>query len=157
MARSILIYSLVFLFLCGCSNRNNEETVSQNVTDEAGKAEVENGKLELQVDVNVIDHQAEFIITLTNNTKELKKLEFPTSQKYEIIVTDENDREVYRYSEGKMFTQAFEYALIKQGESIHWQELWEVPNEESKYEVEVSIVASDSKELVNKQVLQITE
>lgn len=160
MARSIFIFSLIFLVICGCSNRNIQETASPNVKEEEANVEVENEKLDLQVDVNVTAQQAEFIITLINHTNELKKLEFPTNQKYEIIVKDESDREVYRYSEGKMFTQAIEIALIKQGEKIEWHEMWEFSDGNSKpgkYVAEVSIVANENKQLVKKLPFTITE
>jgi Intracellular proteinase inhibitor len=159
MTRYIMIYSLIFLILSGCSNPPaTEETVNQNVIDETGEEEVKNGSLDMVVDVEVLDRQAKIAITLTNHTNELKKLEFPTSQKYEIIITDENNREVYRFSEGKMFTQAFEYALIKQGESIKWEEIWDYSNQEiapGKYVVETKITPTNDKELNEKQTIEI--
>jgi hypothetical protein len=144
------------MFLYGCSSSNEDTT--NTIVKEAGEVEVENGELELMVDVNVRNNQAEFIITVTNNSNEMKKLEFPTSQKFEIIIRDENQQEVYRYSAGKMFTQAIEYALIKPDESMQWEEIWEI--KESKpgnYEAEVSILAHDTDKLVKTKSFQIPE
>lgn len=170
MTRYTMIFGLIFMILCGCSNNPaTEETVNQNVIEEtdkeeekeeAGNADMgnENGKLDMQVDVDIIDHQAKIAITLTNHSNEIKKLEFPTSQKYEIIITDENNQEVYRYSEGKMFTQALEYAIIKQGESIKWEEIWDYSNEEitpGVYEVQISIIPANNKELTKKESIEI--
>lgn len=166
MTRYTMIFGLIFMILCGCSNNPaTEETVNQNVIEEtdkeeAGNAEVENenGKLDMQVDVDIIDRQAKIAITLTNHSNEIKKLEFPTSQKYEIIITDENNQEVYRYSEGKMFTQALEYAIIKQGESIKWEEIWDYSNKEitpGVFEVQISIIPANNKELTKKESIEI--
>ncbi|MCM3651169.1 BsuPI-related putative proteinase inhibitor [Metabacillus litoralis] len=156
MVRSTIIFCTMLIFLFGCSN--NIEEQANTIVKEERESNVENGELELKVDVNVTEHQAEFIITLANNSNEMKKLEFPTSQKYEIIVTDGNDQEVYRYSAGKMFTQAIEYALIKQGESVQWEEIWEygeiMPGE---YEVDVSILAHDDENLIYKSTIEIPE
>lgn len=156
MVRSTIIFFTMLIFLFGCSNKIEEQ--ADTIVKEERESNVENGELELKVDVNVTEHQAKFIITLENNSNEMKKLEFPTSQKYEIIVTDGNTQEVYRYSAGKMFTQAIEYALIKQGESVQWEEIWEygeiLPGE---YEVEVSILALDDENLIHKSTIEIPE
>jgi protein involved in sex pheromone biosynthesis len=156
MVRSIIIFCTMLLFLFGCSN--NIEEQANKIVKEESESIVENGELELKVDVNVTEHQVKFIITLANHSNEMKKLEFPTSQKYEIIVTDGNAQEVYRYSAGKMFTQAIEYALIKQGESVQWEEIWEYGNSmPGDYEVEVVILAHDDENLIHKSTVRIPE
>lgn len=149
MKRTIVLYGMLIMFLFGCS----ENTI---VEEKEGEVKVESGELELLIDVNVLSNQAEFIITLINNSSKTKRLEFSSSQKYEIIVTDQNNHEVYRYSEGKMFAQALESTLIKQGESIKWEEIWEgiKPGE---YEVEISILSDDAEGLIKKKTIQVTE
>lgn len=158
MVRLILVFSMMLMFLNGCTSRNEDKV--NTIVKEVGEVEVENGELELKFDVNIIDYQAEFMITLTNKSKEMKKLEFPTSQKYEIIITDENEQEVYRYSAGKMFTQAIEYALIKPEESMQWEEIWEFKQGDikpGKYNVNILIKAHNTDELIKTKTLQIPE
>lgn len=155
MRQFIIICCTMLILLCGCST-SSEELVTTTVQQE--ERNEESGELELQVDVNVAEHQTEFILTLANNSNEMKKLEFPTGQKYEIIVMDGNDQEVYRYSAGKMFTQAIEYALIKQGESVQWEERWEYgETEPGEYKVNVSILANDEKQLIYQSTIEIPE
>jgi Intracellular proteinase inhibitor len=156
MVRSTIILCLILLILCGCSDEKSIVSTNTDVK-ESEKEEVEEKEdLELLFDVSIVNNKAQFIITLTNNSNELKKLEFPSSQKYEIIITDDNDQEVYRYSEGRMFTQAIEYALIKQNESIQWEEQWEYKNlTPGIYKVTISILANNEEELVATKSLQI--
>ncbi|OAS83893.1 MULTISPECIES: BsuPI-related putative proteinase inhibitor [Metabacillus] len=155
MARSIILFSMMIMFLFGCTG-GNENTANTLVEEKEGEVKVEIDELELMVDVNVLRNQAEFIITLINNSSETKKLDFSSSQKYEIIVTEQNNQEVYRYSEGKMFAQALESTLIKPAESIKWEEIWEgiKPGE---YEVEVSILSQDTEGLIKKKTIHVTE
>lgn len=155
MARSIVLFSIMMMFLFGCSG-GNENTANTLVEEKDGEVKMEIDELELMVDVNVLRNQAEFIITLINNSSETKKLKFSSSQKYEIIVTDQNNQEVYRYSEGKMFAQALESTLIKPAESVKWEEIWEgiKPGE---YEVEVSILSHDAEGLIKKKTIHVTE
>jgi hypothetical protein len=155
MARSIVLFSMMIMFLFGCSG-GNENTANTLVEEKDGEVKVEIDELELMVDVNVLRNQAEFIITLINNSSETKKLEFSSSQKYEIIVTDQNNQEVYRYSEGKMFAQALESTSIKPAESIKWEEVWE-DIEPGEYEVEVSILSHDVEGLIKKKTILVTE
>ncbi|MBO1511645.1 BsuPI-related putative proteinase inhibitor [Metabacillus bambusae] len=158
MARSIVLFSMMIMFLFGCSG-GNENTANTKIEEKDGEVKVENSELELMVDVKVLSNQAEFIITLINNSSKTKKLEFSSSQKYEIIVTDQNNQVVYRYSEGKMFAQALESTLIKQDESIKWEEIWEFDNgiKPGEYEVEVSILSDDAEGLIKKKTIYVTE
>jgi hypothetical protein len=146
---------MMIMVLFGCSG-GNENTANTLVEEKEGEVKVEIDELELMVDVNVLRNQAEFIITLINNSSETKKLEFSSSQKYEIIVTDQNNQEVYRYSDGKMFAQALESTIIKPAESVKWEEIWEgiKPGE---YEVEVSILSNDAEGLITKKTIHVTE
>ncbi|MGA9228399.1 MAG: BsuPI-related putative proteinase inhibitor [Mesobacillus sp.] len=68
---------------------------------------------------------AEFELFLRNDGNEPISFEFPTSQKYEITVVDENKKKVYQYSDGKAFAQAFETLTLKPQQSIKWKETWD--------------------------------
>jgi len=72
---------------------------------------------------------AEFELFLRNNGNEPISFEFPTSQKYEITVVDENKKKVYQYSDGKAFAQAFETLTLKPQQSIKWRETWDYTTE----------------------------
>jgi hypothetical protein len=80
---------------------------------------------------------------LTNESKSNITFEAPTSQFYEIIVTDEKGQVVYQYSEGRAFLQAFQRIVLEPGESKTWLENL---NEEKhltpgKYSVKAELVA----------------
>jgi Intracellular proteinase inhibitor len=151
-----VFYILVIFFLTGCSLEDRSE--AESIVPETEVKEVKNGELDLNVSIYHDKHTIQFIITLKNNTNEMKKVEFPTSQKYEIIIKNKNDKEVYRYSKGKMFTQAIETALIKSGESMEWEEVWEhsslAPGE---YTAEITILAPHTVELKKEESFQISE
>lgn len=69
--------------------------------------------------------QAEFELFLINNENSPLTFEFPTSQKYEITVTDAKKKKVYQFSEGMAFAQVFEKITLKPQESIKWNETWD--------------------------------
>lgn len=66
-----------------------------------------------------------FELSLTNETSERVVLLFPSGQQFEIVVRDQNGDEVYRYSEGKMFTMAIVTKEMAPGETLVWEDEWE--------------------------------
>ncbi|MEH7444480.1 BsuPI-related putative proteinase inhibitor [Bacillus sp. JJ1122] len=72
---------------------------------------------------------AEFELYLRNDGNEPISFEFPTSQKYEITIVNENKKKVYQYSDGKAFAQAFETLTLQPQQSIKWKETWDYKTE----------------------------
>ncbi|MEP7000854.1 MAG: BsuPI-related putative proteinase inhibitor [bacterium] len=67
-----------------------------------------NGKF----DVKVEPHTLHFALKLTNDSKSNVELSFPNGQQYEFTVLDSVGREVYRWGEGRMFTQSVQNKQI---------------------------------------------
>lgn len=107
---------------------------------------------------------AEFELYLRNDGTEPLLFEFPTSQKYEIKVSDANKRKVYQYSDGKAFAQAFETLTLKPQESIKWREVWDYQTadgrvKEGEYTVEAKLtaVSINGKQVSNQSLLSDTK
>lgn len=93
-----------------------------------------NKGLRLTVDALENSNSVHFVIRLSNNTDSGKNIEFRTSQKYEIYVMNSQGKEVYRYSKGRMFTQAIENVHLPSGESLTWKETWDYISEGKRIE-----------------------
>ena len=71
-----------------------------------------------------------------------------SGQQYEIIISDENGTEVYRYSDNKMFTMALIYKDLQPGDTLHWQEKWDLTNKDGvkltsgKYNIVIKVMTS---------------
>lgn len=158
MGRFIFLFFFILLFSSGCSG--DHEKSGKTDLKKGDEKDMGNELLVLEVDLNSLEDQYQFIINLTNKSNEEKKLEFSSSQKYEIIVTDENQTEMYRYSEGKMFTQAMDHVLIKADDTIQWEETLEMNKKELKkgfYEVQVSVLSTKPNNLVSSKPFEIVE
>jgi hypothetical protein len=72
--------------------------------------------------VNPIPDPEETIIqiNLTNVDKQPLEFEAPTSQWFDITITDQQDKIVYRYSDGRSFLQAFQQLTLNPGETKKW-------------------------------------
>lgn len=104
-----------------------------------------NKGLRLTVDALENSNSVQFVIKLFNNTDSGKNIEFRSSQKYEIYVMNSQGKEVYRYSRGRMFTQAIETMHLPSGESRTWKETWDYISggkrvEPGEYRVVVNLV-----------------
>ncbi len=89
---------------------------------------VEGPPVQAILDVKIRDG-IEFDFRVTNNQTRKLELLFPSGQTHEFTVVDSLGREVWRWSEGRMFTQAFTNRLVEPLASVSWQGAWreEVP------------------------------
>lgn len=72
----------------------------------------------------------EFIVQ--NNSDIDVTLEFPTSQFYDYSIFDVNNKEVYRFSKGRYFLQAFQYIKIPKGTEKIWKGSWDYTSQGQK-------------------------
>jgi len=64
-------------------------------------------------------------IKATNISKEEISTYYGSSQKYDLLVTDRNGKEIWRWSRGKMFLMAISPFRLKPKESIKFNYAWD--------------------------------
>lgn len=82
-------------------------------------------QLESRLDVTV-DHAASFAFTLTNNGTDPVQLEFTSGIPAEFTIY-EDGTEVWRWGQGKMFTQMLEMENLSPDESVTYTGTWSDP------------------------------
>jgi len=123
---------------------------------------IEKGKFETKAIYEIKDDKVIFNFQLINGFNEPKELLFGSGQQFEITITDESGEEVYRYSDGKFFTLALIYKTINPGESLSWQDEWDMTNKEGerlhsgKYTATIKILAMPAEENGVIEVEQLT-
>ncbi|UAL53287.1 MULTISPECIES: BsuPI-related putative proteinase inhibitor [Metabacillus] len=127
--KKLVFIMLGLLFLVGCGQTAENKDEAEEVS-----GDVETKEVQLAVETKESPESVQINITLKNNTDEEKNFEFSSGQKYEIIITDPNGAEVYKYSKGRMFTQALQYLKLPSGESQTWQETWDKKSAGNKIE-----------------------
>ncbi|MDQ0162410.1 BsuPI-related putative proteinase inhibitor [Bacillus alveayuensis] len=81
-------------------------------------------KIVITVDARESTDFVDFVLMVKNETEQEVEFEFPSSQKYEIVVTNDKEEELYRYSIGKMFTQALQYETVPPFHYLEFSERW---------------------------------
>jgi hypothetical protein len=69
--------------------------------------------------------KVDFELLIKNNEESPLHFEFPSSQFYEITVTDQSGQEVYRYSKGRFFLQALQTIKIEPHQTYRKVENWD--------------------------------
>ena len=97
------------------------------------------------LDVRIRDG-IEFGFRVTNNEKGKVELMFPSGQTHDFVVIDSVGREVWRWSEGRMFTQALQNRVLESNASVSWAAAWRSEVPPGRY-VAVATLLSENKPL----------
>lgn len=106
------------------------------------------GRFETRASYELKDGKVIFDFELVNNFPVAKELQFGSGQQFEVVITDERGEEVYRFSDGKFFTMALIYKTIQPGETLKWQDSWDLTNKDGEkvtageYQAEIIILAN---------------
>jgi hypothetical protein len=111
----------VLAIACGRPSNTPEATAAA-----PAKAVANNSALVTIVDVDV-SNDVRFAFHVRNNSKKKIELLFPNGQTHDLAVFDATGREVWRWSNGRMFTQALQTKLLGNGETLSYEERWENP------------------------------
>ncbi|MGV3708759.1 MAG: BsuPI-related putative proteinase inhibitor [Gemmatimonas sp.] len=87
----------------------------------------------VHVDANTKD--VEFSLAVENGTAKQVELTFPDGRTHDFVVLDESGKEVWRWSESRMFTQTVQNRLIDSRDSVVYNERWEAPAGGGKFTV----------------------
>jgi hypothetical protein len=97
-----------------------------------------NGALDVTVDGDV-----EFMFTVTNTGPDSVELSFRSGKRADVAVTDaESGETVWRWSEGRMFTQAISTVELSPGETFDRSFTWNDPPA-GEYEAEGTLAANN--------------
>jgi hypothetical protein len=61
---------------------------------------------------------------VTNTSDQPLELRFASGQTHDFAIVDSTGREMWRWSAGRMFTQALQTRILASGQSIHYEERW---------------------------------
>ncbi len=89
-----------------------------------GKSPVSGSKLEVAPSKFSLDDRREITVTFSvaNKGKKLMKLDFPNSQRIEILVHDSSGKVIEKWSDDRAFTEESGIVMINPGEKIQYEE-----------------------------------
>jgi Intracellular proteinase inhibitor len=91
------------------------------------------GKIDSHFNVNVASNEIRFALNVTNVGKKHVELRFPNGKSYDFVVLDSLGREVWHWSNGRMFTQGMQNKQLGTGDVMRVSEAWKRPLQPGKY------------------------
>jgi hypothetical protein len=85
------------------------------------------GKLVPSLNVVRVGDQVRFSFHVANEGTRRLEVKFPNGQTHDIVVLDSLGNELWRWAEGRMFTEARQYRSISGGDSLLLQDGWDRP------------------------------
>ncbi len=120
-----LIVGLAILTLAACPPRDPPPeppvTTRQPMDDRSPAA-----PLASTLQVETLEDSVRFTLMVTNTSGAPLELTFPSGQSFDFVVM-ENGRELWRWSEDKMFTMAIRQETLAPGETRTYHAVWRPP------------------------------
>ena len=93
------------------------------------------------LDVKIGD-EVKFVFHVTNSTAKRVELRFPSGQTHDLVVLDTIGREVWRWSRGRMFTQAMQNKMLGAADTLTFTETWH-PDRAGTYTAVASLLSQN--------------
>lgn len=129
MSRRGIVFSLTCAAIVYACAPRNRVSATEEATQQSGQLDA----------ASVTDTSGAFAVTLRESTDKLATLfalevkntgkrdevRFASGKTHDFVVFDANDREVWRWSTGRMFTQMLQTKHLKTGDSVRYEARWE--------------------------------
>lgn len=84
-----------------------------------------------------------FTLSVRNNTPKMLEIRYPDGQTHDFVVKDFAGKEVWRWSEGRMFTSAMRSETLKGKEDTSFEESWSSKGQHGSFTA-VAILRSEN-------------
>jgi len=113
----VALLSLVTASTTACGPR------SRAAEPAAAKRVVGGPPIASSLDVQLRD-AVSFAFHVTNNATKRLELTFPNGLTHDLVILDDAGREVWRWSEGRMFTQTLQNHVLETNETVSYAAVW---------------------------------
>ncbi|MFP4622920.1 MAG: BsuPI-related putative proteinase inhibitor [Gemmatimonadota bacterium] len=121
------------LLVAGCAGSNGTE----------GRTEPEAPDLAVSLEVDVAPGSVGLALHVTNSGADPVTFTFPSSQRYDFVISTPAGEEVWRWSEGRFFTQAVTEATLAPGASWSMEAEWDPGTRTGRYTAAGVLTARD--------------
>lgn len=77
------------------------------------------------VSIDTTNGEVRFAIAVRNGTRRNVELNFPDGRTHDFVVLDSIGREIWKWSDGRMFTQTMQNRLLGSRDSVTFDEAWD--------------------------------
>lgn len=135
----LLLALAVLAYSCGRTPASESSEPGSQVTQ---RRDTTGPTLASSLGVEVRD-QVGFTFHVTNNAAKRLELTFPSGQTHDIVVLDTLGREVWRWSDGRLFTQALQNKVLDTSETLTYEARWAPGELRGRYVAEASLMSEN--------------
>jgi hypothetical protein len=89
-----------------------------------------------------LGEDVKFTFHVTNSSNKRVELRFPSGQTHDLVVLDAQGREVWRWSRGRLFTQAMQNKVLATNDTLTFTETWR-PERAGAYTAVASLLSQN--------------
>jgi hypothetical protein len=117
----VFVLASIGVLAFACAPRGRSDATSRSTAT----AQREDPHVESALVVNADSSEGvRFAFSVTNVGGGKVEVKFPSGQTHEFIVLDTLGREVWRWSEGRMFTQLLQNKVLRNADTLSYDERW---------------------------------
>lgn len=120
-----LLVSAALAFACGPRGRN-ESIAGDEPAARVSRVDP-SSPLAPTLDVMTDDGDVRFAFAVVNAGKKKLELDFQDGRTHDVVVLDSLGNQVWRWSEGRLFTQAMQNRVLRTSDELRYEEQWEAP------------------------------
>lgn len=106
------------------------------------RAEKSQDTLTSVLDVSV-GKRVQLTLQVSNPTPRSVELNFPSGHTHDFVVLDSAGRQVWKWSEGRLFTQAMQNRVLEHRESLSYEAGWQPGARRGTFVAVVSLISDD--------------
>lgn len=119
-----LLCSAALAFACGPRARSEGSTGRSEPTRAVAVDPA--SPLAPSLDV-IVDDDVRFAFEVMNAGKKKLEVNFADGRTHDVVVLDSLGREVWRWSEGRLFTQTMQNRVLRTSDMLRYEEAWSAP------------------------------
>ena len=120
LLRNTLAAISVLLILIGCNTADNARPAGDFVVSIKSFDKFDHESISF-----VQGEEVKMVLSIKNVSPDTKTLSFSSSKQYDFVIKEKNGAEVWRWSDGKLFTAAFSSYGIAPGETKTFSYKWD--------------------------------
>ncbi|HVE77411.1 MAG TPA: BsuPI-related putative proteinase inhibitor [Gemmatimonadaceae bacterium] len=118
-----ILGAAALVFATGPRSHSETAAASSAAPASRGKGDKSEATAPLAAELRVsVDDQVRLAYVVTNTTTKQLEVRFPDGRTHDFVILDSLDREVWRWSEGRMFTQSLQNRLLSGGETLSYED-----------------------------------
>jgi hypothetical protein len=116
--RLVPAFALAATIVFACGPRSHSSEAPERARTVSGPSIV------TDLDVRQHGRQLAFTFRVTNNANKKVEIVFPSGHTHDVVVVDAAGEEIWRWSNGRMFTQALQNRVLSAGDTLTYEMIW---------------------------------